>query len=299
MEQLPPEVIARLGAGIDSGRVISEERLDLGAGAATGRVRRLEVEVASPDGSSRTVAIVGKRLIPLTAGRHAAGAQDPRHWAHWRREANAYLAGIIPAGPGLRGPACLGVVDDELYLEEVTGERPTLERAAHVLAGWQQRYDAEADRPWLCVDQLAARVAVSHLDWRSVNADPRMEQLWDRRDELLARLADLPRVLSHGDYSLGNLIDTPDDVVALDWATIGWEPPGFDLAHLALSVGADPTAAYLEASPVVEPALVTRGFKITVALVGASRYHWMMTRSIEPPAWYADFIWRHRPEGAG
>ena len=55
----------------------------------------------------------------------------------------------------------------------------------------------------------------------------------------------LPRVLSHGDYSLGNLIDAGEDVVALDWATVGWEPIGFDLGHLALSAGADPTEAWL------------------------------------------------------
>lgn len=298
-QRLPPEVIAGLGPDIDSARIVSEEPLHLGTGAATGGVTRLEAEVTSRDGASRTVMILRKRLVPLATGRHTAGAQEPRHWAYWRREAEAYLTGIVPVGPGLRAPVCYGAVDDELYLEEVTGERPPVERAAQVLAGWQQPWAGELDRPWLCVDQLAARVAVSHLDWSAVTADPRMAQLWDRRHALLARIADLPKVLSHGDHSLGNLIDTGDEVVALDWATIGWEPVGFDLAHLGLSAGADPTGAYLDATAsVINPVLVARGFKVAVALVGSSRYHWMMTRSLEPPEWYVDFIWRHRPEGS-
>jgi len=121
---------------------------------------------------------------------------------------------------------------------------------------------------------------------------------WDSRNALLARLDQLPRVLSHGDYSLGNLIELEGDVVALDWATVGWEPVGFDLAHLAVSAGVDPTRAYLDAPPpsVADPALVTLGFKIAVALIGSSRLHWMMASNLQPPDWYADFVWEHRPQ---
>ena len=147
------------------------------------------------------------------------------------------------------------------------------------------------------MDQLAARVAVSELDWSEVDADTRMRQLWERRHDLLAQLRELPRVLSHGDYSLGNLLADGSDVIALDWATVGWEPVGFDLAHLALSSGVYPTDAYIAAAPsVADPVLIRRGFAIAVALTGASRLHWMLTRSLGPPHWYTDFVWRHRPD---
>ena len=293
---LPPGVVAGLGPDVLSASVVAEEPIGIGTGAATAGVTRLTIRLAGPHGSQQ-LTILQKRLAPLTAGKHAGGAMEPRHWAYWRREAEAYMAGFLPEGPGLRAPRCYAVIDDQLYLEEVKGGRPSVERAAAVLACWQQPQDEALDRPWLCMDQLAARVAVSHLDWAQVNADLRMQEPWNGRHELLARLEELPRVLSHGDYSLGNIIDTGGDVVALDWATLGWEPVGFDLAHLALSSGTDPTHAYLDAMPssAAEPALVMRGYTIAVALIGSSRLHWMLSRNLEPPDWYTDFVWRHRP----
>ena len=47
-------------------------------------------------------------------------------------------------------------------------------------------------------------------------------------------------VLFHGDYSMGSLVALGMDAVAPDWATLGWEPVGFDLAHLAPSTREDP-----------------------------------------------------------
>jgi len=224
---MPPDVIAGLGPDIASANVVAEEPIGLGTGAATGGVARLTVRLASSRGT-RQLTILRKRLVPFMAGRHAEGAMDPRHWAYWRREAEAYMAGLLPEGPGLRAPR-------------------SLSRA---------------------------------------------------RSSCLRLTALLPRVLSHGDYSLGNLIDAGRDVVALDWATAGWEPVGFDLAHLALNSGADPTDAYLDAMPPspADRVLVTSGFTIAVALIGSSRLHWMMARHLEPPAWYTEFVWRHRPD---
>ena len=294
---LPAAVVERLRAAGESGTVITEEPIDRGTGAATDALARLTVHVRSAEGEPRNACLIRKRLSPLRSGRHGAGASDPRHWAYWRREADAYASGFLPAGPGLGAPRCFGVVGDDLYLEEVVGSVPPLPRAAEALARWQVPYDEALDRPWLSVDQLGRRLAVSSLDWGSVQADPRMVELWNSAGRLYERLAEVPRVLSHGDYSLGNLVDTGRDTVALDWATVGWEPVGFDLAHLALSCGEDPTAAYLEEPPVSEldPELVVLGFTTTVAVVGASRVHWMLSRGIEVPEWYVDFVWAHRP----
>ena len=295
--ELPAAVVARLAPDAEDVTVVAEESLSLGTGAATQGITRLTVELEGPRGT-RTATVLRKRLAPLTAGKHARGAEDPRHWAYWRREAEAYDSGFLPAGPGLRAPCCYAVVENALYLEEAHGERPAVERAAQVLASWHKRWDETLDRPWLSMDQLAARVAVSELDWSEVDADTRMRQLWERRHDLLAQFRQLPRVLSHGDYSLGNLLADGSDVIALDWATVGWEPVGFDLAHLALSSGVDPTDAYIAAAPssVTDSLLIRRGFAIAVALTGASRLHWMLTRSLGPPHWYTDFVWRHRPD---
>jgi len=183
-----------------------------------------------------------------------------------------------------------------LFLEVVEGRPPAVQQAAEHLAGWQIDCDDSLDRPWLATDQLGRRLDASRLDWSRLDADPRVVRLWDRRHGLLERLARLPRVLSHGDYSIGNLIDGGSETIALDWATVGWEPLGFDLAHLALSTGEDPTRAFVQAAPSSRsPELVNVGFGASAAIIGASRVHWMLSRGIDIPPWYVDFICGHAP----
>ena len=235
--------------------------------------------------------LVRKTLRPLIAGRHAALADDPRHWAYWRREAEAYRSGLLPLGPGLRTPLCYGVVDNEIYLESVEGPAVPVGQAAEHLARWQVPYESSLDRPWLAMDQLGQRLKVSELDWTTVEADPRVVQLWQRQWDLYEELIRVPSVRSHGDYSAGNLVRAGSDTVALDWATFGWEPLGFDLAHLALSTGEDPTDAYCSAAgPAVDAIAVRAGYRTAVATIGASRIHWMLSRGIRLPEWYVEFI---------
>src|SRR5690606_3626416 len=63
------------------------------------------------------------------------------------------------------------------------------------------------------------------------------DALWQRRGSFLARLAAMPQVPQHGDPVPGNLWGAEgDDVIALDWATLGHGPHGADLGYLALSV---------------------------------------------------------------
>jgi hypothetical protein len=99
---------------------------------------------------------------PLTGGRHAAAATDPRHWACWRREPLAYAAGLLPSGPGLSAPRCYGVVDDVVYVADVTGQAESPAVAARRLGAWQAA-TAVPDVPWLAGHQLAQRIAVSSL----------------------------------------------------------------------------------------------------------------------------------------
>jgi len=39
-----------------------------------------------------------------------------------------------------------------------------------------------------------------------------------------------------------------------------------------------------------EPALVRAGYATTVALTGASRVHWMLSRGVAVPPGYTDFV---------
>jgi hypothetical protein len=268
---------------------VVEEPMGGGTGAATGSVALLMLRTRTTDGQVLEGRLAKKALRPLTGGRHAAGAREPRHWAYWRREAEAYTSGLLPAGPGLRSPRCLGVEGNEIYLEVVGGPPPSVEQAAVHLAGWQITYREELDRPWLARDQLGQRLAVTDLDWSTVDADPRVVRLWSRRQDLCDALSRVPLVRSHGDYGIGNLVARNGDTVALDWATFGWEPVGFDLAHLALSTGRDPTGPYLAATSLPAP-VVRRGFLAAIQLIGASRLHWMLSRGQPVPDRYVDLI---------
>ena len=288
---LPTEVTQALAPGDPGGvAILGEQALTGSTGTATGEVVLLEIQVPSADGRTERRRLIRKTLSPTRAGRHAAGADDPSHWAYWRREAEAYRSDLLPTGPGLRAPRCWGVVDDVIYLEMVDGPRPSTRRAAEHLAVWQSGAQSESDRPWLAGDQIGQRLSVTELDWSGLDVDPGFVQLWNRRGELQQELARLPRVLSHGDYSVANLFDAEGDTVAIDWATLGLEPVGFDLAHLALSTGEDPTRSYLAASTRFDPPDVIAGYRSALSIIGTSRLHWMLSGGHEVPPWYPALI---------
>lgn len=293
---IPSSVIITLAGDSAAALVEATERpTSESSGAATGQVVRLVGEFRSGNGETEPFTLIRKTLRPVTSGRHAPFANDPGHWAYWRRELLAYPSGILPNGPGLSAPRCYGIEGSDLYLEDVGSEPETADRAAAHLAAWQAGTPVP-DFPWLTQDQLGQRLDVTDLDWSAVDADSRVVRLWDRRDILRDRLAGLPRVLSHGDYSLGNLTARGADTVAFDWSTLGIAPVGADLAHLALSASQDPTTDYLEAASATwREQDVVDGFRSTLALVGASRTHWMLSGGRDVPIWYVDFIWDHRP----
>jgi aminoglycoside phosphotransferase (APT) family kinase protein len=202
----------------------------------------------------------------------------------------AYASGLLPQGPGLSAPACYGVVDGRVYLEDVVGgpERP--EVAAARLAAWQAA-TAVFDRPWRAGNQLAQRLAVTELSWDGVDVDHRLAVIWQRRRELLSIVESLPVVISHGDFHAGNLIADGERTVALDWAAFGAAPVGADLAHLALSVADDVSVAYLSGlDGRFDPAAVLLGYRVTLALTGVSRIHWMVSNGVPVPAGYQEFV---------
>jgi hypothetical protein len=263
-----------------------------GSWAATGDVTRLTGQ-ARAAGRDLPFTLISKRCRPLATGRHAAAARDPRHWAYWRREPLAYASGVLPRGPGLAAPRCYGVVDDTIYLQDVTGAPESPRVAARRLGAWQAHAPVP-DLPWLAGHQLAQRVAVSDLDWTGTDADPRLARIWAARHELLAALTRVPEVLSHGDFHIDHLIADGDTTVVLDWAALGVGPAGADLAHLALSTLDDLVDDYLAGlDGRLDAQAVRLGNRTTVALTGASRLHWMRSKGVAVPPGYEQFVAAH------
>jgi hypothetical protein len=275
---------------------VTASPLDGGTGAATAGLARLTIRVRGVRGRLDEFRLVRKVFSPLRAGRHKHGAEDPRHWAYWKREPLAYASDVLPSGPGLRAPRCHGVFDSTIYLEDVNSPIADARRAANQLGSWQST-GIVPDVPWLGGHQLAQRIQASDLDWSAVHADRRAATLWDARHGLLAALSDVPGVVSHGDFHQGNLRADGLDTVVLDWGTLGLAPVGADLAHLALSTQQDLQDEYLTGMRGTFPEdLVLLAYRATLVLVGASRIHWMLSAGHEVPDGYVDFLWANRPD---
>ncbi|MBZ2197069.1 phosphotransferase family protein [Occultella gossypii] len=282
---VPPAVTAALGG---SGAELVDQvptPLTGSTGAATAAVERLTLRIRDSAGTVRTHRVVRKTLRPLTSGRHALASRSADHWAYWRRESLAYASGVLPTGPGLSAPPVLAVEDDVVYTSEVDGAPEDPWVAARRLGRWQAATPVP-NAPWLAQNQLAQRIAVTDLDWEDVDADPRLVDLWGRREEMLAELATLPSTVVHGDYSAGNLrAADADTTVAIDWATFGVGPVGADLASLTLSTGVwllDDYLAGLGNAFTTES--VRRGYQIALALTHTSRVHWALSlqRPVDP-----------------
>ena len=196
---IPPQVLYAVFGEPAVASDVVEEPISGSSGATTASVTRL-----SGHTDQGPFTLIRKRFQPVTSGRHAAGAADPRHWAYWRREALAYRSGLLPTGPGLRAPRCYGVIDDAVYLEDVPRRAEDPLPAAYKLGVWQARTTIP-DAPWLAGHQLAPRIAASDLDWTAVDLDPRLPRVWARRHDLLDDLAATPDVLSHGDFHIDQL----------------------------------------------------------------------------------------------
>jgi hypothetical protein len=292
-ELLPRAVVDALVLGAEARSVlrVSKEPLLDSTGAATQGVLRLVVDLEA-DGRPTTRVLVRKSFAPLTEGPHAAAAQDPGHWAYWRREQLFYASGIAPRGPHVLAPRCIAASDTAIYLEHIEGPTEAPARAAENLGRWQASA-CFPDLPWLARNQLADRItAREHLDWSVADTDPRAAAIWESRTRLLDLLTTTPSAISHGDYSIGNLRAAAEGTVALDWATAGHAPIGTDCALLALSVDADVLNPYLRGLNGRFPVeAVATGYYVTVALTGASRVHWLRTRGSDVSTSYVDRVW--------
>ena len=186
---------------------------------------------------------VAIKRLAAPASHDVAELSDPEHFAYWRRAADVVTAGLVSHTPGLRRAAHCAVEEDS---EGITLTTEWVEDAANsgLFAARALGRFAGAELGgirWLARDQLRARLArVEHRGgWptlaRTTVADV-ADHLWSRRDSYLAQLDALPQVAQHGDPTPANLLGRYDDeLVAIDWGTLGRGPVGADLGLYALA----------------------------------------------------------------
>ncbi|MFC3686942.1 hypothetical protein [Aquipuribacter hungaricus] len=192
-------------------------------------------------------------------GGHWAASTDPGHWNYWHREAEVYRDEDLRAslaGTGL-GLAAAEVVEHDagatLWLEDVVGTPgPAFDLDDHVataaaLGPWQGR--PPLSRPWSSQRFLREYSTSRPWDLTVVDDDAAWEQPlvratwpeglrdgWARllahRGDLLDVMEELPRVSSHLDAWVSNVVRRADGtVVLLDWAFAGDGAVGEDLGN--------------------------------------------------------------------
>jgi aminoglycoside phosphotransferase (APT) family kinase protein len=221
-----------------------------------------------------------------------AELSDPRHFAYWRRAADVVTAGLVLDTPGLRAPSLTAVEEDD---EGVTLTQDWVEDAANsgLFAAHALGRFTSADlgtSGWLARDLLRDRMA--RVDrgggWptlaRTTLADV-ADHLWRRREDLLGELDRLPQVAQHGDAVPSNLPGrNGDDVVAIDWATLGRGPVGGDLGYYVLSAREEfePLLdAYLLGLPgdIASREEAGLGARVTAVFTALNRAEWALSRA--------------------
>ena len=217
--------------------------------------------------------------------------REPRHFAYWRRCADVEVSGVVRGTPGLRSGPPGSVEEDD---EGITLVQPWVEDAANsglFIARALGRFAGAELAParWLACDQLRDRMTRVRRrgGWptlgRTTVADV-ADHLWRRRDVLLDELDRLTQVAQHGDPVLANLPGrSGDDVIAIDWGTLGHGPVGADLGYYMLSAREDfePLLdAYLLGLPddLATPEQVALGARVTAVYTVLNRAEWALAR---------------------
>jgi len=219
-----------------------------------------------------------------------AELSDPSHYAYWRREADVLTSGITVATSGLRATGAAVEEDDEgITITQEWVEDDALPGLFVVMALGRFAGSDLARPRFLARNQLRDRLLRTERGggWptlaRTTVADV-AEHLWQRRTALLDALDVLPQVPQHGDPTPANLPGRVDDeVVAIDWATLGVGAVGADLGYFALSAREEfepLVEAYLIGLP---PGVATReevelGARVAAVYTALSRAEWALAR---------------------
>jgi hypothetical protein len=236
-------------------------------GKATAGLYRVS-GAATDGGKTHSWSIVLKVLASPAGVDAASGTTLPDYW---RREALVYESGLLDRLPeGIAAPRCLAVDDRGesvwLWLEDLgeIAEPWSIARfslAARHLGRFNGAYLAGEplpDLPWLSrqqhrvrrasatADKVLAQVpsVQSHPLGRDAWPDSKVEalrRLCDERDVFLDAIERCPQVLRHGDTGRPNLASREaafgTQTVALDWALLGIDTAGDDLAPLVAFAG--------------------------------------------------------------
>jgi hypothetical protein len=240
--------------------------------------------------------VVIKRLAAPHAGDPEA-YRDPRHFAWWRRAADVAAYGLVEGTPGMTGSATTVAEDGEGITLTTDWVEDAANAGLFVALSMGRFAAAELGHVrWLARHQLRDRLArvEQRGGWRALARTTAVDVsrvLWERREELLARLEELPQVAQHGDPTPENLPGRVEDaygdrLVAIDWGSLGYGPVGVDLGLylLAAREEAEPLLdAYLLGLP---EGLATREQAMLGMAVGAvytafSRADWALARVVE------------------
>lgn len=203
---------------------------------------------------------VHKVLTPHGEGlAHWATSDDPRHWNHWRREAEVYASGL-PARLGIGAPELLEVREleggaVELVLEHLGGRHGaalTLEDlvgTAQTLGRAQGRGELP-DAPWLSRGFLRTYATTRAVDYAGLDDDAAwdvpilrehfppelrrgLQRLHAHREALFAIAERAPRTVAHLDVWPNNIImGRGGEPVLIDWQFTGDGAVGEDVANL-------------------------------------------------------------------
>lgn len=236
--------------------------------------------------------VVVKRLLAPVEG-DPPEISDWRSAAWWEREPQVALHGLVTATPGLRGPRMLRVDEDDEGITMVQERVDETDNPGLFVARALGRFAGSTppDEPWLARGQLRERLSRVERrgGWqtlaRTTMADV-ADHLWRQRGRHLDALDAAPQVLQHGDPTPENLRGrVGDDVVAIDWSSLGTGAVGHDLGLWALASreAFEPLlAAYVDGLADAELALVAAaGARITVVYTALSRLDWALRRVAE------------------
>jgi hypothetical protein len=207
--------------------------------------------------------------LVLKIFRRRERADEPLRWNYWKREPLAYQTGLLTHLPGgLVAPRSFGVTEKPggevwLWLEDVADigrhqwSLDEFVRAARHLGRFNGAYLAGQQLPvypWLSQGRLRAWVAfcgdavaampqnLRHPLIRDRFSDAAVSQLlrlWAERESFLDALDRLPRAFGHLDAFPRNLAvrrsASGDELVAIDWASVGFGAVGEELAPLVAS----------------------------------------------------------------